>query len=78
MRELAGTGEGGITVTGGIETTRSLFLAGVVDTLNLTVHPAVGVGGRLFDDSVPVTRLRLADHTITSAGNAVLTYSLRD
>lgn len=77
VRELAGTGEGGITVAGGIETTRSLFLAGVVDTLTLTVHPAVGVGRRLFDDSVPVTRLKLVDHTITSAGNAVLTYSLR-
>ncbi|MGB5757568.1 MAG: dihydrofolate reductase family protein [Acidimicrobiales bacterium] len=69
---------GGIIVAGGIETVRSLFLAGVIDTLTLTIHPAVtGEGRRLFDDSVPVTRLNLVDHTITPAGNAVLTYSLR-
>ena len=60
------------------ETVRSLFLAGVVDTLTLTVHPALGQGRRLFDETVPVTRLRLVDHAITSAGNAVLTYSLRE
>ena len=78
VRDLAHTGEGGIAVTGGIETVRALFLAGVVDTLTLTVHPVVGTGCRLFDDSVPVTRLNLVDSTITSAGNAVLTYSLRD
>lgn len=77
LRELADTGEGGITVAGGIATVRTLFLAGVVDTLTLTVHPAVGEGRRLFDDAVPVTRLNLVDHTITSAGNAVLTYALR-
>ena len=70
--------EGGIIVVGGIETVRSLFLAGVIDTLTLTIHPAVtGEGKRLFDNSVPVTRLNLVDHTITPAGNAVLTYSLR-
>ncbi len=70
--------DGAITVAGGIETVRSLFLAGVIDTLTLTVHPAVtGEGRRLFDDSVPVTRLDLVDSTITPAGNAVLTYSLR-
>lgn len=69
--------EGGIIVAGGIETVRSLFLAGVVDTLTLTIHPAVtGEGRRLFDDSVRLTRLNLVDHTITPAGNAVLTYSL--
>lgn len=70
--------EGGIIVAGGVETVRSLFLAGVIDKLTLTIHPAVtGDGKRLFDDSVAVTRLNLLDHTITPAGNAVLTYSLR-
>lgn len=81
VRSLAASDgdEGGIIVAGGVETIRSLFLAGVIDTLTLTMHPAVtGTGRRLFDDSVPVTRLRLADHTITATGNAVLTYSLRD
>ncbi len=70
---------GGIAVVGGIDTVRSLFLGGVVDALTLTVHPAVtGTGRRLFDDSVPVTRLRLVEGRTTTAGNAILTYALRD
>jgi RNA polymerase sigma-70 factor (ECF subfamily) len=78
VRWLRQQGEGSISVVGGIETTRSLFLAGAVDALTLTVHPvAVGQGRRLFDESVPLTRLTLQDSTITSAGNAVLTYGLR-
>lgn len=69
---------GGITVAGGVETVRSLFLAGVVDTLTLTVHPAVtGEGRRLFDEAVPLTRLELVEGTTTSVGNAILTYRLR-
>lgn len=78
VRSLAAGEGGGIVVAGGIETVRSLFLGGVIDTLTLTMHPAVtGSGRRLFDESVPVTRLRLVDSTITPVGNAVLTYSLR-
>lgn len=79
VRKLQQDGEGDISVVGGIETTRSLFLAGVVDALMLTIHPAVTPEGRrLFDESVPVTRLRMIESRITSAGNAVLTYGLRD
>ncbi len=77
VRELA-AGEGGdISVAGGVETVRSLFLGGVVDRLVLTTHPVIGVGRRLFDDSVPVTRLRLLEAAPTSAGNVVLVYGLR-
>jgi dihydrofolate reductase len=74
------SGDGGrITVAGGIDTVRSLFLAGAVDTLTLTVHPAVtGEGRRLFDESVDLTRLRLVEGRTTSSGNAVLTYALRE
>lgn len=69
---------GDISVAGGIETIRSLFLAGVIDALTLTTHPVVtNEGRRLFDESVPVTRLSLVDATTTSAGNAILTYALR-
>ena len=68
---------GGISVVGGIDTIRSLFLAGVVDELTLTTHPVVGVGRRLFDESVPVTRLELVRSQSTPVGNAVLTYALR-
>lgn len=76
LREQPG---GNIVVAGGVEATRRLFLAGAIDLLTLTVHPAAaGEGRRLFDDSSPTTRLRLEDHQITPVGNAVLTYSLRD
>ncbi|KHL18582.1 dihydrofolate reductase [Mumia flava] len=79
VRALKNDGEGAISVVGGIETVRSLFLAGVVDNLTLTVHPVIaGKGQRLFDDSLPVTRLTMTDHTVTSVGNAVLTYALRE
>ena len=79
VRRLRDGEGGGISVAGGIETVRSLFLAGVVDRLILTVHPVVtGEGRRLFDERTPLTRLRLVDSTITSVGNAILTYSLRD
>ena len=78
VRALAGNGEaGGIAVTGGVETVRSLFLAGVIDALTLTTHPVVGVGRRLFDESVPVTRLELVEATSTSTGNVVQVYRLR-
>ena len=76
--KLKQEGSGDIAVVGGIETTRSLFLGGVIDALTLTIHPVVTPEGRrLFDESVPTTRLQLVDSTITSVGNAVLTYSLR-
>ncbi len=79
VRALKEVGEGDISVAGGIETVRSLFLAGVVDTLTLTVHPVVtNEGRRLFDESVPLTRLRLVDSQVTSLGNAMLTYALHE
>jgi len=78
VEQLRRSGEGGIVVVGGVETVRSLFVAGVVDALTLTIHPVVtNEGRRLFDESVPLTRLELADSTITGAGNAILTYRLR-
>ncbi|GAA2806546.1 dihydrofolate reductase family protein [Saccharopolyspora taberi] len=78
VQKLQQQGDGDIIVAGGVRTTRSLFLAGVIDTLTLTMHPVVtDEGTRLFDESVPLTRLRLLDSAITSAGNAILTYGLR-
>ena len=69
---------GDIAVGGGIETTRRLVLAGLVDELTLTIHPVItGDGRRLFDDSVPTTRLQLRSSTQTPAGNIVATYSVR-
>lgn len=78
VNQLKQTDGGDIAVVGGVETTRSLFTAGAIDSLTLTVHPAVtNDGRRLFDETVPLTRLSLLDSAITSAGNAVLTYGLR-
>jgi dihydrofolate reductase len=75
LRTLEG---GDISVAGGVRTVRSLFLAGVVDELILTMHPVVtGEGRRLFDETVPTTRLTLVSATQTNAGNAILTYRLR-
>jgi RNA polymerase sigma-70 factor (ECF subfamily) len=75
LREQEG---GNISVTGGIETVRSLFLAGVIDELILTMHPVVtNQGRRLFDESVATTRLSLVHAKQTSAGNTVLTYARR-
>jgi len=39
VAQLKQQGSGEILLVGGIETTRSLFLADVVDALTLTVHP---------------------------------------
>ena len=76
---LRSEGEGTISVVGGVDTIRSLFLAGLIDALTLTIHPAVtSVGRRLFDEDVPLTRLRLVDSRISDVGNALLTYALRD
>ena len=78
MRNLREQDGGDISVTGGIETVRSLFLADVVDELILTMHPVVtNEGRRLFDESVPTTRLSLVHAKQTSAGNVVLTYTRR-
>lgn len=79
VRELAASAEGRVTVAGGVKTVRSLFAAGAIDNLTLTVHPAVTPEGvRLFDETFPLTRLQLVESVSTPAGNAVLTYTLRD
>ncbi|KRF12815.1 dihydrofolate reductase family protein [Nocardioides sp. Soil796] len=72
-------GEGGdISVVGGVETVRSMFLGGAIDVLTLTMHPAVtGEGRRLFDDSTPLTRLELVDSGTSSLGNVFLNYRLK-
>lgn len=72
-------GEGGdISVAGGVETVRSLFLGGAIDVLTLTMHPAVtNEGRRLFDDTVPLTRLELVDSGTSSLGNVFLNYRLK-
>ena len=55
-----------------------LLFAGLLDTLQLMVHPVVaGSGTHLFQPGDPATRLVLQDSRITSKGNALLSYGLR-
>jgi len=78
IRQLREQDGGTIAVLGGIETIRSLFLAGLIDALTLTARPGVvGQGRRLFDESIPTTRLQLLDAVRTSQGNMILTYGPR-
>jgi dihydrofolate reductase len=78
VRDLREQQGGDISVVGGIDTIRSLFLAGAIDELILTTHPVVtNEGRRLFDETVPTTRLLLLRAQQTGAGNAILTYQVR-
>jgi|SRR5690625_162832 len=78
VRKLREQDGGDLAILGGIETIRSLFLAGLIDTLTLTTHPVVvGEGRRLFDESIPTTRLQLLEAVQTSKGNMILTYGPR-
>ena len=75
----AGTG-GEISVMGGIEIVRSLFLAGVIDELSLITHPVIAGAGkrRLFRPEDETRRLDLVDVTRTPKGNVVSVYRLKD
>lgn len=73
--------EGGdIAVCASISLVRQLLFAGLLDELTLITHPVVaGAGQRhLFQPDDPATRLTLHEASYTTAGNAILTYSLRD
>ncbi|MDO4045191.1 dihydrofolate reductase family protein [Clavibacter michiganensis] len=79
LADLKRTDGGDIGVFASISLARELLFAGVLDELTLMIHPVVaGAGRRLFEPSDPVTRLELRRSEITSAGNALLTYALRD
>jgi dihydrofolate reductase len=71
--------EGGeIAVCGSLSVVRQLFLAGLLDSLTLMVHPVLaGAGRHLFTPTDPTTRLTLQESEITGKGNAILRYGLR-
>lgn len=78
VRELK-QGEGGTITVNGISVIRTLFEAGLIDALMLTVHPVLaGDGRRLLDGTTEPLRMELVDSAITSKGNAVLTYRRRE
>ena len=79
VRELQRRDGADIAVCGGVTLVRSLLFAGVLDELQLMVHPAVaGHGRKLFEPTDPPTRLRLVANTVTSKGNVLSTYGRYD
>ena len=78
LADLKNTQGGEISVFSSISLVRQLLFAGVLDKLTVMIHPVIaGVGRHLFEPTDPTTRLELVDSTITSKGNAVLTYRSR-
>lgn len=77
VRDLKHTNGGGITVFG-ISVIRQLLLAGLIDRLHLTIHPASGTKGkRLFDGIADPVRLELLEAKVSSVGNLLTTYALK-
>ena len=78
VRQLKEQEGGSIAVCGSVTLVRSLLFAGLLDELQLMVHPAIaGSGRKLFEPTDPATRLRLVESTVTSRGNVVSTYAPR-
>jgi dihydrofolate reductase len=64
-------------VLGSGELVRSLLRAGLVDTLQLLIHPLVlGSGTRLFDADGPRLPCALTDPVTTTTGVVIGTYHL--
>jgi dihydrofolate reductase len=64
-----------IIVNGSATLVRSLLADGLVDELQLMIHPLVlGSGGRLFDGGTPKAALELVDTKAFSSGVVSVTY----
>ena len=75
LRELKQQPGKNIGITGSISLVRSLLRDGLLDELQLLVHPiAVGSGKRLFEDGGSQTPLTLVDSKTFSTGVLHLTY----
>jgi len=79
VAELKATApEDDLVVLGSGELVRSLLRAGLIDTLQLLIHPLIlGSGTRLFDGDGP-HRLALTDPVTTTTGVVIGTYHLAD
>jgi len=78
VRDLKNRDGGDIAVMAGVDVTRQLFFAGLLEELTLITHPVVaGKGKHMFLPTDPVTQLVLKNSTVTSKGNVVVTYGLR-
>jgi dihydrofolate reductase len=78
VRELKATApEDDLAVLGSGELVRTLLRAGLVDTLQLLIHPLVlGSGTQLFDADGPRIPLTLTDSLTTTTGVVIGTYHL--
>lgn len=64
-----------ITISGSAALVRSLLRDGLLDELQIMIHPViVGSGKRLFEDGGDLKRLELVDSKTTSTGVLILTY----
>lgn len=74
---LKSGGSGNIVVLGSGVLARELLRQGLVDVLQLYIHPVLlGTGKRLFADLPIPVRLELTNVESTSAGSVALTYRL--
>ncbi len=74
IRALKAEGEGDLQMSGSATTVRWLLAEGLLDELNLLVHPiAVGAGQRLFEDTGTV-KLELVSSRTIANGVLHLTY----
>jgi dihydrofolate reductase len=75
LRAVKERTDGTIQLSGSATLVRSLLADGLLDELNLLVHPiAVGHGQRLFEDT-PTYPLRLTKHAVFSTGVLHLVYA---
>jgi dihydrofolate reductase len=64
-----------IVISGSAALVRSLLQDGLLDELQIMIHPViVGSGKRLFEDGGDLKRLELVDSKTTSTGVLILTY----
>jgi dihydrofolate reductase len=78
LQDLKDDTEGDISMSGSATLVRWLLANGLLDRLNLMVHPsAVGEGQRLFEDA-PTYPLRLVSQDTFSTGVLSLVYAPTD
>jgi dihydrofolate reductase len=76
IRDLKGRVDGSIYVSGSGTLARAILADGLVDELHLFVYPlAYGAGQRLFADSGPAAKFKLAGSETYSSGVVHLTYT---
>ncbi|MDQ3897971.1 MAG: dihydrofolate reductase family protein [Actinomycetota bacterium] len=75
LREVKDRTDGNIVMSGSATLVRWLLAKGLLDELNLLLHPiAVGHGRRLFEDT-PTHRLQLVRHAALTTGVLSLSYA---